>query len=117
MRSACGPGDRRPGGQHAGGGLHADCRDKGKAQRGGRRQQGGCLAPFCRTVHLRRGGVGTPAARLPKVHCSLRLQDAAELVGQRIAELCLAKDISNVSFDRGGNIYHGRVKVRTAAHS
>ncbi len=67
--------------------------------------------------HLRRGGVGTPAARLPKVHCSLRLQDAAELVGQRIAELCLAKDISNVSFDRGGNIYHGRVKVRTAAHS
>ncbi|KAK9834013.1 hypothetical protein WJX81_002969 [Elliptochloris bilobata] len=36
---------------------------------------------------------------------------AAQLVGQRIAELCLAKDISNVSFDRGGNIYHGRVKA------
>lgn len=39
-------------------------------------------------------------------------QGAAQLVGQRIAELCLAKDISDVSFDRGGNVYHGRVKVR-----
>ena len=36
-------------------------------------------------------------------------------MGQRIAELCLAKDIGQVSFDRGGNIYHGRVKVRQLA--
>ena len=42
----------------------------------------------------------------------VRSQGAAQLVGQRIAELCLAKDISDVSFDRGGNVYHGRVKVR-----
>ena len=36
---------------------------------------------------------------------------AAELVGKKIGELCLAKNISTVSFDRGGNVYHGRVKV------
>ena len=47
--------------------------------------------------------------------CAPRRQDAAQLVGQRIAELCLAKDIGQVSFDRGGNIYHGRVKVRQLA--
>jgi large subunit ribosomal protein L18 len=40
------------------------------------------------------------------------LQGAAELVGKRIGELCLEKNISAVSFDRGGNVYHGRVRVR-----
>ena len=39
------------------------------------------------------------------------IQGAAELVGKRIGELCLEKNISKVSFDRGGNIYHGRVQV------
>ena len=56
-----------------------------------------------------------PAHRLPSVRSKftrVRSQGAAQLVGQRIAELCLAKDISDVSFDRGGNVYHGRVKVR-----
>eukprot|EP00884_Botryococcus_braunii_P004136 jgi/Botrbrau1/13723/Bobra.0356s0004.1 len=38
-------------------------------------------------------------------------KDAAELVGKRIAELCLAKNIAKVSFDRGGHIYHGRIKA------
>mmetsp|Transcript_8678 Transcript_8678/g.14984 ORF Transcript_8678/g.14984 Transcript_8678/m.14984 type:complete len:146 (+) Transcript_8678:43-480(+) len=35
--------------------------------------------------------------------------DAAKLVGKKIAELCSAKNIGKVSFDRGGNIYTGRV--------
>ena len=39
------------------------------------------------------------------------LQGAAELVGRKIGELCLARKIEKVSFDRGGNVYHGRVKV------
>ena len=43
------------------------------------------------------------------------MQGAAELVGRKIGELCLAKNIDKVSFDRGGNVYHGRVKVRSAA--
>ena len=41
----------------------------------------------------------------------MTVQGAAELVGKKIGELCLAKNISTVSFDRGGNVYHGRVKV------
>ena len=44
--------------------------------------------------------------------CCAALQGAAELVGKRIGELCLEKNISAVSFDRGGNIYHGRVQVQ-----
>lgn len=34
------------------------------------------------------------------------------MVGKKIAELCLQKNIEKVCFDRGGNIYHGRVQVR-----
>lgn len=40
---------------------------------------------------------------------------AAKEVGTKIAELALAKDIKNVVFDRGGNIYHGRVKALAEA--
>jgi large subunit ribosomal protein L18 len=43
--------------------------------------------------------------------CCGWLQAAAEAVGKKIAELCAAKNISKVAFDRGGNIYHGRVKA------
>lgn len=34
------------------------------------------------------------------------------MVGRKIAELCLANQIQQVCFDRGGNIYHGRVQVQ-----
>ena len=37
--------------------------------------------------------------------------DAAKAVGKHIAELSLAKEIEEVSFDRGGYPYHGRVKA------
>ncbi len=37
--------------------------------------------------------------------------DAAQSVGARIAEKALALDISEVVFDRGGRIYHGRIKA------
>ena len=36
--------------------------------------------------------------------------DAAKKVGQTIAERAKAAGIEKVVFDRGGNIYHGRVK-------
>ncbi len=42
------------------------------------------------------------------------MQEAAVMVGKKIAELCLQKNIGKVCFDRGGNIYHGRVQVRQA---
>ena len=37
--------------------------------------------------------------------------EAATLVGKKIAEKALAKGISEVVFDRGGFVYHGRVKA------
>ena len=58
------------------------------------------------------GPVCISRVRLSFVSCCAALQGAAELVGKRIGELCLERKISAVSFDRGGNIYHGRVQVR-----
>ena len=40
---------------------------------------------------------------------------AAATVGRKIAERALAKGISDVVFDRGGHIYHGRVKALAEA--
>lgn len=37
--------------------------------------------------------------------------DQSKAVGKILAERALAKDISQVVFDRGGNLYHGRVKA------
>ena len=41
--------------------------------------------------------------------------EAAERVGRAIAERVLAAGISSVVFDRGGYVYHGRVKALTDA--
>ena len=38
-------------------------------------------------------------------------KEQAELVGKAIAERALAAEINEVVFDRGGYIYHGRVKA------
>ncbi len=38
-------------------------------------------------------------------------KDAAALVGKLVAERALEKGVTNVVFDRGGFIYHGRVKA------
>lgn len=37
--------------------------------------------------------------------------DAAKKVGQVVAKKALEKGIRTVVFDRGGNIYHGRIKA------
>ena len=39
-----------------------------------------------------------------------KVEQAAE-VGKRIAEIAKAAGIENVKFDRGGYLYHGRVKA------
>jgi len=36
---------------------------------------------------------------------------SAEIVGKAIAERLLSKKVENVVFDRGGHIYHGKVKA------
>src|SRR3954469_8648526 len=41
--------------------------------------------------------------------------EAAKRVGREIAERALAKGISRIVFDRGGYLYHGRVKALTDA--
>jgi large subunit ribosomal protein L18 len=41
--------------------------------------------------------------------------DAAKRVGQAIAERALSAGVSRVVFDRGGYLYHGRVKAFTDA--
>jgi len=41
--------------------------------------------------------------------------EAARRIGQTIAERALAKGIESVVFDRGGYLYHGRVKALTDA--
>src|SRR5947208_10173505 len=41
--------------------------------------------------------------------------EAAKLVGQTIAERALAAGIDRVVFDRGGYLYHGRVRALTDA--
>ncbi len=38
-------------------------------------------------------------------------QAAAELIGKAIAERLLAKKLEQVVFDRGGFLYHGKVKA------
>lgn len=37
--------------------------------------------------------------------------EAANKVGQLVAKRALEKGIRSVVFDRGGNIYHGRIKA------
>jgi large subunit ribosomal protein L18 len=37
--------------------------------------------------------------------------DAAKSVGSKIAERAIAKGVKQVVFDRGGYIYHGRIKA------
>lgn len=41
--------------------------------------------------------------------------EASTRVGQLIAERSLAKGIQKVVFDRGGNLYHGRIKALAEA--
>jgi len=41
--------------------------------------------------------------------------EAAKKIGQAIAERALAAGVSSVVFDRGGYLYHGRVKALTDA--
>lgn len=37
--------------------------------------------------------------------------EAAEVVGSQLAKRAVEKGITTVIFDRGGNVYHGRVKA------
>lgn len=66
------------------------------------------LQPPTSPPHTHPHGTPSPPPPPPAPH---RVQAAAEVVGKKIAEACLAKNISKVAFDRGGFKYHGRIKV------
>ena len=40
-----------------------------------------------------------------------RTCDASRLIGQKLAELSLKKNITKIVFDRGPYLYHGRIKA------
>jgi len=42
---------------------------------------------------------------------AMKLTDAAKIVGELVAKRALEKGISEVVFDRGGYLYHGRIKA------
>ena len=44
------------------------------------------------------------AQKVPKI-------DKAKLAGESVAKKALALNITNCVFDRGGNLYHGRIKA------
>ena len=41
--------------------------------------------------------------------------DSAKVVGALLAKRAIAKGVTEVCFDRGGRIYHGRIKARADA--
>ncbi|PTB83492.1 50S ribosomal protein L18, partial [Sulfurovum lithotrophicum] len=52
----------------------------------------------------------TQAGDIDTSSCSGKCEQA-KMVGEAIAKKALAAGISEVIYDRGGNIYHGRVKA------
>ncbi len=59
---------------------------------------------------------GTTLASASTLDKSLNLtstsnKEAAKTVGELVAKRALDKGIENVVFDRGGNIYHGRIQA------
>lgn len=45
----------------------------------------------------------------------LFFQEVAQKIGEVIAKSCLEKGITKVVFDRGGFLYHGRIKALAEA--
>nr|YP_010338506.1 ribosomal protein L18 [Rhodaphanes brevistipitata]UNJ18456.1 ribosomal protein L18 [Rhodaphanes brevistipitata] len=53
-----------------------------------------------------------------EVHAQIKsgaTQEASTLVGQSIASRAIAKGLDKVVFDRGGKLYHGRIKALAEA--
>lgn len=78
------------------------------------------LAVFKSNLHIyaqviddEKGITLTSASSLEKEIRDKKLsgKEKAKLVGELIAKRCLEKGIKRVVFDRGGFLYHGRVKI------
>ncbi len=55
-------------------------------------------------------GVSTLSAGFKKKEIKATTKEAAKEVGKLIAELAKSKKIDTVCFDRGGYLFHGRIK-------
>lgn len=55
--------------------------------------------------------LATASSREKDIEAGGDKRNSAEAVGKKIAELAKAKGIENCAFDRGGYLYHGRVKA------
>ena len=63
------------------------------------------------TTHSTLAAASTVEPALKSTLSSLATCEASVEVGKLIAQRSLEKGISKVVFDRGGNLYHGRVKA------
>ncbi len=67
---------------------------------------------YAQLVDDTQGRTMVSASTLEKdVDQSLNKTDMAKVVGKKLAERALAAGVTKVVFDRGGYLYHGRVKA------
>ncbi len=62
------------------------------------------------TGHTLASASSRESAIVEKAEGSAKSKSAARLVGESVAERALANGVQQVVFDRGGYIYHGKVK-------
>ncbi len=65
---------------------------------------------YCQLINDQ-DGVTLLAASSREVGASGNKSEQAKAVGKKIAEKAAAENISSIVFDRGGYLYHGRVKA------
>jgi large subunit ribosomal protein L18 len=74
---------------------------------------------YAQVIDDSQGGTIASASSLEKeMRTSLKTGaniEAAKAVGKRLAERAVAKGVKEVVFDRGGHLYHGRVKALAEA--
>lgn len=56
-------------------------------------------------------GITLASASTLKLECEGNKSDAAKAVGAEVAKKAMDNGITKVVFDRGGNLYHGRIQA------
>jgi len=69
------------------------------------------LHMHCQVIEDTKGVTLVSASSVELKMASCSNVEGAKAIGTEIAKRCLAKNIDKVVFDRGGYIYHGRVKA------
>ena len=69
------------------------------------------LLPFSKGWQMQLASASTLSPILADKLKSAKGMDAAKQVGLALAQICKAKNINEVVFDRNGFLFHGRVKA------